>query len=313
MERWKVPGALDGERLDRALALLSGLSRADVNTLMDSGRVRVGGGLVSSHHRRVRAGELVSVEGSLVPTPPGRPGPDPNVDVPIVWSDDDLIVVDKPAGMVVHPGAGNRNGTLVHGLLASFGELADSGDADRPGIVHRLDKGTSGLLVVARTAPAREALVGQLSRREVEREYSALAAGIVDADEGLIDGPLGRSDRDPTRMQVLAGGRPARTRYRVDDRFTEPVAATLLRCRLETGRTHQIRVHLASIGHPIVGDDRYGTRPDGWQPLPPGRPFLHAAVLGFEHPRTAQPMQFFSELPDDLIGVLGGMSHISHQ
>src|SRR5262249_5298447 len=151
----------------------------------------------------------------------------------------------------VHPGAGNPTGTLVHGLLARFPELADwAGTSDRPGIVHRLDKGTSGLLIVARTPDAQAALAAELARRQVGREYVTLVRGPVDADAGLVDAPLGRSERDPTRFRVQAGGRPARTRYEVEARFAGPVPTTLLRCRLETGRTHQIRVHLASIGHP---------------------------------------------------------------
>jgi 23S rRNA pseudouridine1911/1915/1917 synthase len=312
-EPWEVPGALDGERLDRALALLSGLSRREVNALLDDGRVRVGRQPVSSHHRRVRSGDRVSVDGPVEAPLPDRPVGDLSISVPVVWSDDEVIVVDKPAGVVVHPGAGNRAGTLVHGLLARFGELADSGQPDRPGIVHRLDKGTSGLLVVARTVPAHRALVAQLSRHQVEREYRALAMGVVDEDEGLIDAPLGRADRDPTRIQVHAGGRVARTHYQVVDRFDQPHPATLLRCRLETGRTHQIRVHLAAIRHPIAGDDRYGRRLDGWPLLPAGRPFLHAARLSFEHPGTHQRLSFSSELPDDLLGVLGGMSQTTRQ
>jgi 23S rRNA pseudouridine1911/1915/1917 synthase len=335
---WEVPGALAGERLDRALALLSGLSRRDVNVLLDDGRVRVGRRVITSHHHRVEAGQRVTVEGPMRPPGPGLPVADPAVEVPVVWSDEDVIVVDKPAGLVVHPGAGHRSGTLVHGLLARFAGLADAGDPDRPGIVHRLDKGTSGLLVVARTDAARDALVGQLSRREVERQYVALVNDIVEEDEGLIDAPLGRADRDPTRMRVQAGGRLARTRYQVEDRFDRPVPATLLRCRLETGRTHQIRVHLASIGHPVVndirygdnrygdnrygdkrygdkrygdkryGDKRYGPPVDGWPPLPPDRPFLHAAALAFDHPRTGERMSFTSDLPVDLLGVIRGMS-----
>jgi 23S rRNA pseudouridine1911/1915/1917 synthase len=255
----------------------------------------------------------VSIEGLLQPPSPGSPAADPAVEVTVVWSDDDVIVVDKAAGLVVHPGAGHRSGTLVHGLLARFDGLADSGDTDRPGIVHRLDKGTSGLLVVARTAVARDALVAQLSDRQVEREYVALAEGRIDEDGGLVDAPIGRGDRDPTRMRVQAGGREARTRYQVQERFDRPVPATLLRCRLETGRTHQIRVHLASIGHPVVNDDRYGSPAPGWRPLPPGRPFLHAAALAFAHPRSRQRLSFSSPLPEDLLSVLGGMSHSAPQ
>jgi 23S rRNA pseudouridine1911/1915/1917 synthase len=322
-EVWQVPTALDDERLDRALALLTGLSRREVNHLVDGSKVMIGGQPVTSRSRKVRAGERMSVEGPL--NEPGRAGPvaEAGVDVAVVWSDDQVIVVDKPAGLVVHPGAGNRTGTLVHGLLARFPDLVGliepparepsrSGDRaraadqrDRPGIVHRLDKGTSGLLMVARTPAARAGLVMQLSRRLVGREYVALVAGTVDADGGLIDAPLGRGDRDPTRIRVDAGGRQARTRYQVEARYDLPAPTTLLRCRLDTGRTHQIRVHLASIGHPVIGDDRYGSRSvAGWRPLPPGRSFLHAAVLAFDHPISSERLSFSSPLPEDLARVL---------
>src|SRR5439155_23772111 len=166
-------------------------------------------------------------------------------------------VVDKPPDLVVHPGAGNAAGTMVAGLLARFPELAGVGEADRPGVVHRLDKGTSGLLVVARTPAAYESLVGQLSSRSVERRYRTLVWGWPEPTTGLVDAPIGRSRRDPTRMAVAAGGREARTGYETERRYHEPVEAALLECRLETGRTHQIRVHLAAIGHPVVGDARY--------------------------------------------------------
>jgi 23S rRNA pseudouridine1911/1915/1917 synthase len=316
-DSWDVPGALDGERVDRALALLTGLSRREVNQLLDAASVVVGGRVVVSHSRRVRAGEKVFIDQPVGLDEPATPTADPQVAVSVVWSDQDLVVVDKPAGLVVHPGAGNQTGTLVQGLLARFPDLKDlaqttgraTGDErQRPGIVQRLDKGTSGLLVVARTPAARSGLVEQLSRRQVDREYTALVGGTVEADAGLIDAPLGRGDRDPTRITVRAGGRAARTRYQVDDRYDEPVPATLLRCHLETGRTHQIRVHLSSIGHPVVGDDRYGRELVGrWRPLPPGRVFLHAAVLAFEHPVRGGRLSFASPLPADLTQVLAGM------
>jgi 23S rRNA pseudouridine1911/1915/1917 synthase len=315
-EVWEVPGALDGERLDRALALLTGLSRREVNHLVDGTKVTIAGRVVASRSRKVRAGEQVSVDGPLSPAPPAAPVGDAGVAVVVVWNDADVIVIDKPAGLVVHPGAGNQTGTLVHGLLARFPDLvglSESGSAgaefrdqhDRPGIVHRLDKGTSGLLMVARTRAARSALVAQLSRHEVEREYVTLVAGTLEADGGLIDAPLGRADRDPTRIRIDAGGRQARTRYQVDGRYDQPAPTTLLRCRLETGRTHQIRVHLASIGHPVVGDERYGGRAvSGWKPLPRGRPFLHAAALTFDHPLSGERLSFSSALPGDLVEVL---------
>ena len=310
--QWAVPAALDGERVDRALALITGLSRREVNAVLDDGRVSIGRRVVTSHSRKVHSGEKLTVEGDLEPQGAAAPTADPSVEVPVVYADEAVIVVDKPAGLVVHPGNGNWTGTLVHGLLARFpdlGALADGEYLDRPGIVHRLDKGTSGLLVVARTAPAREHLIGQLAGRTMTREYVALVYGTLESEGGVVDAPLGRSDTDPSRIRVQSGGRAARTRYEVESRFTEPVPTTLLRCRLETGRTHQIRVHLSSIGHPVVGDDRYGgrTRPGGPQ-LPPGRPFLHAAALAFVHPVTGEEMRFTSPLPADLAEVLADLS-----
>jgi 23S rRNA pseudouridine1911/1915/1917 synthase len=307
-QRWPVPAALDGERVDRALALITGLSRRQVNEVLDEGRVSVGRRVVESRSRRVHTGEHLEVRGLLEPPGPASLLPDPSVEVPVVYEDGAVIVVDKPPGLVVHPGHGNHQGTLVQGLLARYPDLAElaTGDAaSRPGIVHRLDKGTSGLLVVARTPAARDDLVAQMSGRTVEREYLTVVFGQVESDGGLIDAPLGRSDADPSRIRVQTGGRPARTRYEVLERYSTPVPATLVRCRLETGRTHQIRVHLASIGHPVAGDDRYGGRArHGWPDLPSERPFLHAAELGFAHPVTGRAQHFSSPLPLDLETVL---------
>lgn len=303
-----MPAALDGERLDRAIAVVTGLTRSEVDRLVAGGQVTVGRKVITTRSRRVHAGERIRIDGPLGPGRAAVPVSDRRVEVPVVYADDDLIVVDKPAGLVVHPGAGNREGTLVHGLLARFPDLAAlavAEDRDRPGIVHRLDKGTSGLLVVARTPLARARLSAQLAARTMGREYLALVAGDMDSDAGLVDAPLGRSDADPTRIRVQAGGRPARTRYEVQDRFAGPPPVTLIKCRLETGRTHQIRVHLASIGHPVVNDDRYGGPP--CPSLGPGRPFLHAALLAFEHPSTGQPVRFESPVPPDLLRLLAGI------
>ena len=306
---WEVPAALDGERVDRALSLITGVSRGRAAELLDAGRVFIGKRVVRSRSRKIRTGDHLKVDGDVELEPDPGLRADPGVDVPVVYADAVVIVVDKPAGVVVHPGAGHREGTLVHGLLARFPDLAalaTGENADRPGIVHRLDQGTSGLLVVARTPAARDDLVGQLSRREMKREYLALVHGTVESDAGVVDGPLGRSDIDPTRFRVQAGGRPARTRYTVEARFEHPVPLTLLRCQLETGRTHQIRVHLSSIGHPVVADARYGGRP-----LPvgtgPARPFLHAAALGFVHPESREPVHFDSPLPPDLAEILASI------
>jgi 23S rRNA pseudouridine1911/1915/1917 synthase len=227
-----------------------------------------------------------------------------------VHADHDVAVIDKPAGLVVHPGAGHAEGTLVGGLLAMFPDLADLVTAgvcapDRPGIVHRLDKGTSGLLAVARTAVAYEALVDQLATRSMSRQYLALVEGEVADAKGEIDAPIGRSNRTPTKMAITAGGKPARTRYAVLERRGGERSTTLLELSLESGRTHQIRVHLAAIGHPVVGDVRYGTA-DPERLLRGGRFFLHAFRLGFNHPTSGERLDFSSPLPPDLEDYLAG-------
>ena len=296
----RVPAALAGERVDRVVAMLTGLPRAEVTLLVDAGGVRLRGRVVSTRSTRVNEGDELEVD---VPAPveAAVTAPEPDVEVPVVFVDEDVIVVDKPASMVVHPGAGNAGGTMVSGLLARFPELAGVGEPDRPGVVHRLDKGTSGLLVVARTPRAYESLVTQLTARTVERTYLALVWGRPEPATGVVDAPIGRSRRDPTRMAVTSTGREARTRYEVRQRFTQPIDASLLECKLETGRTHQIRVHLGAIGHPIVGDPRYrGARTS----FPAPRPFLHAHALAFDHPATGERVSFSSPLPDDLVGVL---------
>jgi 23S rRNA pseudouridine1911/1915/1917 synthase len=305
MER--VPSALDGERVDRVVAMLTGLPRAEAAGLVDAGLVQIGGRVLGSRSRKVHTGERLEIDAPLVPAGPVILQPAPGVEVPVVYSDDSVIVVDKPAGLVVHPGAGNPDATMVQGLLAAFPDiesLATGDAAQRPGIVQRLDKGTSGLIVVARTEVARVSLVAQLTARSAERGYTTLVAGAVEADEGLIDAPIGRDEAIATRMAVRNSGRPARTGYRVERRFRDPIPASLLTCRLETGRTHQIRVHLSAIGHPVVGDERYGG------PLPAGarRPFLHAAVLGFDHPVSGERLRFVSALPPELERVLGRFS-----
>ena len=305
----EIPGALGGERVDRVVALLSGRTRAQVAKLIAAGGVRLGGVVVAAGSRRVRVGEILETDLRLVVGGNRSvPAPAEAGEVPfrVVFDDEAVIVVDKPPGVVVHPDGAHRSGTLVSGLLAMYPELArlpelGYGEIDRPGIVHRLDKDTSGLLVVARTPDAYRSLTAQLAARTVRRTYLALACGALDAEAGVVDAPIGRSLRDPTRMAVSAGGRAARTHYRVLARFAEPLEATYLELRLETGRTHQIRVHLAAIGHPVVGDARYrGDRRRSGA----GRPFLHAAGLAFVDPATDQQAEFSSPLPDDLVSVL---------
>jgi 23S rRNA pseudouridine1911/1915/1917 synthase len=295
-----IPAALDGERLDRVVALLCGVSRTEASGLVAAGTVRVDGSPVTTRSTRVAAGDRVEVD---LPDRAVTAGlvPDPDVPVEVVYADDAVIVVDKPAGLVVHPGAGHRTGTLVHGLLARFPELEDVGEPDRPGIVHRLDKDTSGLMVVARTPGAYADLVRQLSSRRATRRYLALVWGTPDAPRGMVDAPIGRSARAATRMTVATGGRDARTRYEVLRSFERPVEVSLLRCDLETGRTHQIRVHLAAIDHPVVGDRAYGGRR---QSFPVARPFLHATRLVFTDPVSGDEVAFDSPLPADLAAVL---------
>lgn len=288
-----VPTSLAGERVDKAVALLSGLPRREISLLVEAGAILVDGHPVTSRSRKLTAGAVLVVH---LPAPVDRSlVADPTVEVRVVFEDAQVLVVDKPAGLVVHPGAGNQGGTMVHGLLARYPDLVGvGGDATRPGIVHRLDVGTSGLLVVARTDAAHAHLVAQLAARTVERRYRTVVHGAVAAPAGLVDGPLGRHPRDPTRFAVVAGGKEARTRYEVMDRGEH---TTLLACRLESGRTHQIRVHLSAIGHPVVGDVTYGGRLE----LGLHRPYLHAFRLAFVHPTTGEQMAFESPIPPDLI------------
>jgi 23S rRNA pseudouridine1911/1915/1917 synthase len=295
-EPFRVPPALVGERVDRAVAFLTGFSRAEVQALVDAGTVRVDGSTVAKSHR-LAEGEVVEV----LDVPP-RPGPlaAEALALDVRYEDEDVIVVCKPAGLVVHPGAGHEHGTLVNRLLDRFPEIAHVGDDQRPGIVHRLDRETSGLMVVARSPRAYDALVDALANRRVERTYLALAWGSFDTRRGVIDAPIARSVTRRTRMAVRDAGKEARTRYEVQESFAAPVV-TLLQCELESGRTHQIRVHLAAIEHPVVGDALYGGRRSG---IDLERPFLHATGLAFAHPVTGDPLQFDDGLPAELSAVL---------
>jgi len=293
---FSVPASLAGERVDRAVALLTGWSRADVAALIEQGAVLVGGQPVAKS-RRLAEGEEVDVEGE--PEADAPPVAEP-VEFPVVHADADIVVLVKPAGLVVHPGAGHETGTLAAGLLHRFPEVSGVGDPMRPGIVHRLDRDTSGLMVVARSPRAYDALTAALAKREVERRYLALAWGRFDARRGTIDAPIGRSATRRTRMAVREAGKEARTGYEVLAQYDHPICA-LVECRLETGRTHQIRVHLAAIGHPVVGDGTYG---GDRNPLRPGRPFLHAHFLAVTHPATGEHLEFSDPLPPELAAVL---------
>jgi 23S rRNA pseudouridine1911/1915/1917 synthase len=283
-----------GTRLDRYVAdQLPDLSRGTVQGLIESGRVRVDGQLRKPKFR-MTPGEVVSVE-----IPPPRIDeilPDP-IPLAIVYEDADIIVVDKPAGMVVHPAPGHPRGTLANALLAHVPGISVGG-SQRPGIVHRLDKDTSGLIVAAKTDRGRTALVTQWESRSVEKTYVALVSGWLDDEQATIDAPIGRDPKNRQRMAVVRSGRPAVTHFRVVERFPD---TTLLEVSIETGRTHQIRVHLAFIGYPIVGDPVYGKA----RPTDPqfDRQFLHASALGFRLP-DGQALRFEAPLPQDLQAVL---------
>jgi 23S rRNA pseudouridine1911/1915/1917 synthase len=296
-----VPAALAGERLDRAVAFLSDRPRSDVARLVESEGIRVGGKVEPRRSRRLAEGDLVEFDLGRLPvrsavSTPAAPG---TVPFTIVHEDEDFLIVDKPTGVVTHPGAGQLDGTLVNGLLSSYPELADLpaagfGSAERPGIVHRLDKETSGLLVVARSPNGFLSLSAEIAERRLGRTYRALVDGLVTPEQGIVDAPIGRSKNDPTRMSVAVDGRSARTHYEVLRRYGQPVSATELEVRLETGRTHQIRVHLGAIGHPVLGDSRYGGRRGS---AGVSRLMLHAEKLTLTHPRTAEPMKFAAPLP----------------
>ena len=294
-----IPAELAGLRLDQALArLFPEHSRNRLQAWVRAGRVTVDAGRADVK-RKVWGGERV-VLSAAVPAADGAHAPQA-IGLRIVHEDDAILVVDKPAGLVVHPGVGNRDGTLANALLHHAPALAG---VPRAGIVHRLDKDTTGLLVVAKTLPAQTDLVRQLAARAVKREYLALVHGRV-AGAGEVDAPIGRHPTARTRMAVTARGKPARTRYRVVDRFAD---ATLLAVSLDTGRTHQIRVHMRAVGHPIVGDPTYGGRRAAPRDGKPAtdllaafpRQALHAARLGLVHPASGVTCEWRSELPDDM-------------
>jgi 23S rRNA pseudouridine1911/1915/1917 synthase len=279
-------------RLDRWLAgALPDLSRARAQVLIDEGHVRVAGVSPKAAHR-LRGGESVEIE--IPPLPPQELEPEP-IALEIVHEDEHVLVVDKPAGMVVHPGAGVSRGTLAAGALAHAPEIASVGGQRRPGVVHRLDKGTSGLMVLAKTARAYHALVAQLAAREVTRQYLAIVHGRLVRSEGRVEASIGRDPHHRQRMAIRPAGqgRRAVTRFKVLDRFDD---FTLVECRLETGRTHQIRVHLASLGHPVAGDAVYG-RGRSRVPVDLEGLALHAARLAFVHPATQERVTFDAPLP----------------
>jgi len=293
-----IPPELGGTRIDQALArLFPEFSRSRLKTWLDIGRITIDG-RPSEPAAKARGGEAVTLDAEPNPAEVAFV-PEP-MDLAIVHEDDALIVIDKPAGLVVHPAAGNWRGTLLNGLLAHEPALVA---VPRAGIVHRLDKDTTGLMVVAKTLAAQTDLIRQLQVRTVRREYLALVHGAVEGD-GKIDAPIGRHPRERTLMAVVDNGKPAVTHVVILERFE---TCTLLRCRLETGRTHQIRVHLTHIGHPLVGDPTYRGRVGQHGPLAFERQALHAERLGLKHPVTAKAMSWTARPPDDFAALLDAL------
>ena len=294
-----VPDPLDGERIDRVVSMLLGLSRSSAASAVSSGLVRLDGTVVAKASQRVATGQELVVQDSALDPEPDL-APDSSVPVNLLHVDADVLVVDKAVGQVVHPGAGNTSGTIAQGVLAQFPEVRTVGDPERPGIVHRLDKGTSGVFVIARSERAYDSLTEQLRERSVSRRYLTLGWGHPKTQRGVVEAPIGRAVRDPTRMVVREDGKRARTAYSVAASWEDP-KVSLFSCELDTGRTHQIRVHLEAIHHPVVGDARYG---GGRDTLGLDRPALHAAELGFDHPDSGDRLSFASPLPPDMADLL---------
>lgn len=289
-----VPDDFAGQRLDQALAALQPQhSRSRLQGWIKAGRVTVDGEVATEAKQKVHGGEQLDID----PEDDPRLTADLPEDIPLVviHEDEQLLIIDKPVGMVVHPAAGNWSGTLLNALLFRCPQLAG---IPRAGIVHRLDKDTSGLLVVAKTLEAQTDLVRQLQARSVKRQYLALARGQV-LRNGTIDAPIGRHPSQRIKMSVIDSGKPARTHYQVIESFAD---CTLVECSLETGRTHQIRVHLASLGHPLVGDAIYGGNRAGGPAF--GRQALHARRLGLIHPASGLAMEWEAPLPEDFAGLL---------
>ncbi|MEO5598408.1 MAG: RluA family pseudouridine synthase [Novosphingobium sp.] len=297
--------ATGGERLDKALATASGLSRERIKALMAEGRITLGGQPVTQPTLKADAGTPF-----VITIPQAAPATAQAQDIPLVvaYEDDDLIVVDKPAGLVVHPAAGNLDGTLVNALLHHCrGQLSGIGGIARPGIVHRIDKDTSGLLVVAKHDAAHEGLARQFADHSIERAYLAVVGGKPNPPAGTVRGAIARSNADRKKMALVEDGRGkhAVTHFKTLERFAH---AALVECRLETGRTHQVRVHMASIGHALLGDPVYGRTPPPLRTLLSELHFrrqaLHAAVLGFFHPISGEPLRFTSDTPADVAALI---------
>lgn len=284
-----------GERIDKAVASLEEeWSRTQIQTWVKDGHVLVNGNPVKTNYK-TKVGDVITV---MPPEPEEYKIEAENLDLEIVYEDQDVLVVNKPRGMVVHPAPGHLSGTLVNGLMYQVKDLSGINGVMRPGIVHRIDKDTSGLLMVAKNDLAHESLVDQLVKKTVTRVYTALVHGTIPHDNGTIDAPIGRDQKDRQSMAIVDKGKHAVTHFTVVERFGRDF--TLIKCRLETGRTHQIRVHMKYIGHPLAGDPKYGPK----KTLEfPGQA-LHAGVLGFTHPRSGEYLEFEAPIPDDLAKLI---------
>ena len=289
----------DGERVDRVIAFFSGLSRSKVSDLISKRLILRNGIPIKKGSEIVHTNDEISMP-NLVDEAVEEIASDESIDFEVVFEDDSVIVVSKPSGLIVHPGSGIANGTLVNGLAAQFPDLREIGDPTRLGLVHRLDKGTSGLLIVARTPEALDNLKFQMQERDIHRQYFAIVAGHVESKKGVVDAPLGRDPKNPLKRAVINSGKYARTHYELDQKCESPFKVSMLNCRLETGRTHQIRVHLAAIGHPVLGDELYGGRTSF---NIENRLALHAQMLTFLHPKTRNLMNFESPLPVELTSM----------
>ncbi len=295
-----IPEGLEGERIDAAIARLTGLSRTAAADLVAAGAVTIAGDTQPMKSRRVVAGEWIEI---VIPAPSDGPVVVAEVveGLRIRYDDDDIVVVDKPVGVAAHPSPGWNGPTVIGGLAGAGYRISTSGAAERQGVVHRLDVGTSGLMVVAKSELAYSRLKRAFKEREVNKVYHAVAQGLLDPLEGTIDAPIDRHPTAAYRFAVVANGRPSITHYETLEAFPH---GSLLRIGLETGRTHQIRVHLSALRHPCVGDVTYGADPVLAARLGLGRQWLHAVTLGFEHPVTRLPVEITSDYPDDLAHAL---------
>tara|TARA_Y100000996_G_scaffold336514_1_gene273139 strand:+ start:611 stop:1537 length:927 start_codon:yes stop_codon:yes gene_type:complete len=285
------------ERVDRTIAFFSGLSRSKVAELIANREILRNGIPIKKGSELAQIGDVIEM-----PNPMSlkreEVEPDKSIEFEVIFEDDSLIVINKPSGLIVHPGSGVKEGTLVNGLAARFPDLQMLDDSIRLGLVHRLDKGTSGLVLVARTQEALTGLKSQMQEREIRRQYLAISTGHIKSDKGIVDAPLGRDPKNPLKRAVLQDGKHAKTHYQVEQRLSEPFKVSILTCQLETGRTHQIRVHLAAIGFPVVGDELYGGRKSFNLN---NRLALHAEKISFRHPKKNHNMEFEAPFPEDFL------------